>query len=146
MLTKSTEYAIRALVFVKLKNMEQKRPGVIEIASEIEAPTAFTAKILQTVTKHGLLGSMKGRGGGFFFNESDPELSLYKVIMVMEGDSIFTRCGFGLISCKDSRPCPLHDQYAAIREGYLRIAQTETIQSLANKIVKGEAVLNSIGK
>lgn len=146
MLTKSTEYAIRALVFVQLKNLEQKRPGVIEIASEIEAPTAFTAKILQTVTKHGLLGSMKGRGGGFFFNESDPELSLYKVIMVMEGDSIFTRCGFGLISCKDSRPCPLHNQYAVIREGYLKIAQTETIQSLANKIVKGEAVLNTIGK
>jgi Rrf2 family protein len=145
MLTKSTEYAIRALVFIQLKNLEDKRPGVLEIAEQIEAPAAFTAKILQTISKHGLVGSMKGRGGGFFFDNSLEELTLYKVIVLMEGDSVFTRCGFGLKSCKDSRPCPLHDQYAAIREGYLRIAQSETIQSLASKIMNGKAALNSLG-
>lgn len=40
MLSKSTEYAIRALVFVQLRNWEKKRPGVGEIAKEIEAPEA----------------------------------------------------------------------------------------------------------
>ena len=55
MLTKSTEYAIRALVFIQLKNSEDIRPGVAEIAQEIEAPVAYSAKILQTLTKKGLL-------------------------------------------------------------------------------------------
>jgi len=58
MLSKSTEYAIRALVFVQLRNSENNRPGVNEIAIEIGAPVAYSAKILQTLTKHRLLDSM----------------------------------------------------------------------------------------
>lgn len=142
MLTKSTEYAIRALVFIQLESWENRRPGVAEVAREIEAPTAFTAKILQTLTRHGLIGSMKGRGGGFFFTNKADDLSLYKVILIMEGDSVFTRCGFGLSECSHEHPCPLHHQYAKIRDGYLQIAKTETIQSLAKTIKQGKAVLN----
>ena len=142
MLTKSTEYAIRALVYVQLQNWKQMRPGVPEIAREIEAPTAFTAKILHDLTSRGVLESMKGRGGGFFFPRNQSDLSLYQVIMVMEGDKLFTKCGFGLKNCSDSNPCPLHDQYESLREGLLRMAHTETISSLAEKISSGRAVLN----
>ena len=61
MLTKSSKYAIRALVYIQLQNWNKQRPGADEIAREIEAPEAFLAKILQTLTKHKLLDSMKGR-------------------------------------------------------------------------------------
>ena len=141
MLAKSTEYAIRALVYVQLKNWEDKRPGVIEIAREIEAPEAFSAKILQTLTRHKLLDSAKGRGGGFFFNREQSELTLYQVIHVMEGDACFHRCGFGLKSCNNDNPCPLHDQYKVVRDNFYDIVQKVTIQSLSEKIKKGEAVL-----
>lgn len=143
MITRSTEYAVRALVYVQLQNWESKRPGVSEIAREIEAPEAYTGKILHTLTTHGLLESMKGRGGGFFFSNDQEELNLYSVILVMEGNSIFNKCGFGLKNCSDSNPCPLHDGYKKLREGYLSIARQETIGSLANKIRNKEAVLNS---
>ncbi len=144
MLTKSTEYAIRALVYVQLQNWKNQRPGVTEIAREIEAPEAYTAKILQILTKNQLLDSAKGRGGGFFFSESDSKLSLYDVVMVVEGDAGFYKCGFGLKNCNDENPCPLHDRYLAIREGFHQITKTESIYSLAQKIVKGDAVLNRI--
>ncbi len=142
MLSKSTEYAIRALVFIQLKNWENRRPGVEEIAREIEAPVSFTAKILQTLTKHKLLGSMKGRGGGFAFEENQSQLSMYDVIHVMEGDACFYKCGFGLKSCNDDNPCPLHDQYVVIRDGFFDIVKKETISSLSEKIRDGHAVLN----
>ena len=142
MLAKSTEYAIRALVFVQLRNWEGKRPGVVEIAKEIEAPPAFSAKILQTLTRHRLLDSAKGRGGGFFFNDEQKKLTLYQVIHVMEGDACFHRCGFGLKSCNNDNPCPLHEQYKEVRDKFFDIVQEETIQSLSEKIKKGEAVLN----
>lgn len=141
MLTKSTEYAIRAMVYVQLKNGEGKRPGVVEIAREIEAPEAFSAKILQTLTRHQLLDSAKGRGGGFFFNDEQAELSLYKIIHVMEGDGCFHRCGFGLKSCNNENPCPLHEQYKVVRDSFYDIVRKESIQSLSEKIKKGEAVL-----
>nr|WP_321411645.1 Rrf2 family transcriptional regulator [uncultured Carboxylicivirga sp.] len=146
MLSKSTEYAIRALVFVQLKNWEQKRPGVGEIAKEIEAPEAYTAKILQTLTKNKLMDSMKGRGGGFFFNDNQSNLTLYEVIHVVEGDACFHKCGFGLKQCNNDNPCPLHEQYKVVRDGFFEIVKTETIQSLSEKIKQGEAVLNRLKK
>jgi len=127
---------------VQLRNWEQKRPGVDEIAKEIEAPAAYSAKILQTLTKHKLLDSMKGRGGGFFFNDNQANLTLYDVIVVMEGDAFFHKCGFGLKQCSDDNPCPFHEKYKFVRDGFFEIVKTETIESLSEKIMQGDAVLN----
>ncbi|WP_439185359.1 RrF2 family transcriptional regulator [Carboxylicivirga taeanensis] len=146
MLTKSSEYAIRALIYVQIRNWEQKRPGVGEIANEIEAPEAFSAKILQTLTRHKLLESMKGRGGGFFFSENEEPLTLYKVIHVMEGDACFHKCGIGLKNCTDKNPCPLHEQYKVVRDEFYSIVKKETVQSLAKRIIEGDAVLNRLIK
>lgn len=142
MLSKSTEYAIRAMVYIQLQNWKKQRPGVNEIAKEIEVPMAYTAKILHILTKHKLLNSMKGCGGGFFLNEDKVNLILYDVIHVMEGDGIFNKCGFGLKNCNDLSPCPLHDEYKSLRDGFYDLVNRETIGSLANKILDGKAVLN----
>ncbi len=144
MLSKSTEYAIRALVFIQLENVKQRRPGVIEIAREIETPPAFTAKILQILTRHNLVSSMKGRGGGFFFGEEHKQITLYDVIHVMEGDGLFNSCGFGLKNCDDANPCPLHFEYKKLRNELYRIVKKETIFSLAVKVSSGQAVLKHI--
>jgi len=144
MLSRSTEYAIRSLVFIQLQNWQKKRPGVTEIAGEIEAPTAFTAKILHSLARQRLLMSMKGRGGGFFFDGNQSDLTLYRVILIMEGDTLFTRCGFGLKNCTDANPCPLHDKFIDLRNGIQDLAMKETIGSLAAKIRSGRAVLNRI--
>jgi Rrf2 family protein len=144
MLTRSTEYAIRALVYVQLQNWKNLRPGVNEISREIEAPTAFTAKILHTLTSRKILESMKGRGGGFFFPENRSEVSLYQIIIVMEGDKLFTDCGFGLKNCNDTNPCPLHDRYVILRTELLTMAHSESVESLAQKISQGHAVLNRL--
>lgn len=143
MLARSTEYAIRALVYIQLQNWMRKRPGVIEIAREIEAPQAYSAKILQTLTRHRLVHSMKGRGGGFFFNDGTSNTTLYDVILLMEGDACFKKCGFGLKFCNEIKPCPLHERYIVVRNEFLNIAKTESIQSISRKIMEGKAYLNS---
>lgn len=130
------------MVFIQLQNWKNLRPGVTEIAKEIEAPAAFTAKILHTLTTRRLLQSMKGRGGGFFFPDFQSNLSLYDLIMVMEGDSLFTRCGFGLKHCNDAHPCPVHKEYAVIRDSLLKLARSESVASLAEKIRTGQASLS----
>ncbi|MDP2722274.1 MAG: Rrf2 family transcriptional regulator [Bacteroidales bacterium] len=144
MISKSTEYAIRSLVYIQLQNGKEKRPGVVEIAHEIEAPEPYTAKILQLLTKQGLVESVKGRGGGFFFREDQLDHTLYNIIQVVDGDSFFYKCGFGLHHCSSEHPCPLHDKFEAIRDGFYQIAISETIRSLARKITEGNAVMNRI--
>lgn len=142
MLSKTTEYAIRALVYISVSNKKGKRPGFKEIAEEINSPEQFTAKILQTLTRHGLVNSIRGRGGGFFFDDQNSDsVNLYEVIRVIEGDKYFSRCGLGLQGCSPDKPCPFHCEFERIRNDYERLVREETITSLSEKVVQGEAVL-----
>jgi len=142
MLTKGSEYALRALLYIQLQNWEGKRPGVVEIAKNIDAPEAYSAKILHTLTSHKFLDSAKGRGGGFFYSDQQPERALYDIIVHLEGDRLFTKCGIGLKNCTEENPCPLHHEFVKVREELHNIFKNETIRSLAEKIRDGSAVLN----
>jgi Rrf2 family protein len=142
MLSKTAQYAIRALVYIQMQNKKNKRPGFKEIAKETEAPEHFTAKILQTLTRYDMIESAKGRGGGFFFDPIKEELNLYEVIRVMEGEKYFNQCLFGFNFCDDKYPCPLHNDFLKIWDEFKELAKTQTIQSLAQKIDDQQAVLN----
>ncbi len=133
MFKKETEYALRSLVYIEMQNKQGRRPGIVEISSEIDAPPPFTAKILQRLVRMGFLESMKGKNGGYFFNPGKPPIPLKQVVTAIEGDKIFTGCGFGLSHCDESNPCPLHDAYGPIRETIDQLLSNETIQDLARK-------------
>jgi Rrf2 family protein len=133
MFNKETEYALRGLVYIQMQNLKGKRPGMDEIAREIEAPRFFTAKILQRLVRLGFIMSLKGKGGGFYFDKDKAELTIKELITAIEGHNIITGCGFGLKNCSPDNPCPLHDQYAPIRDAIDRMVTTGTIQSLVRE-------------
>jgi len=134
MFNKETEYALRGLVYIQSQNLKGRRPGIAEIAREIEAPPFFIAKILQRLVRQGFVESLKGKGGGFFFDPEKPDVPLKDLIMATEGSRLFTGCGFGLKHCDENNPCPLHEQYAPIRDALNKLVSEESIQSLAKNI------------
>ena len=134
MFNKETEYALRALVYIYSRGVEGNRPGIIEIASEIDAPQFFTAKILQKMVKLGFIKSAKGRGGGFFFDRTEGDISVRDIIVAVEGEEVLTGCGFGLKECDDNNPCPLHHKFSPIKDSLNKVVSGETIKSLAEKL------------
>jgi Rrf2 family protein len=143
MFNKETEYALRGLVYIKLQNLKERRPGTIEVAKEIEAPPFFIAKILQRLVRFGFLESLKGKGGGFFFDPDKPDLPLAQLISATEGNKSFSGCAFGLKRCDENNPCPLHVKFAPIRESMKMLVSDETVQSLAEKVYKKELYPNN---
>lgn len=138
---KETEYALRGLVYIQLQNLRGRRPGIAEIAREIDAPYHYTGKIFQRLARHGFVESAKGKGGGFYFDADRPELPLKTIISAIEGDSLFTGCGIGLKACDNDNPCPIHHEFAPIRDAINSLVSGETIQNLAGKIAAGENTL-----
>ncbi len=138
MFNKETEYAFRALVYIQSRNFAGFRPGIGEIVAATDTPQFYIAKILQRLVKFGFLSSIKGKGGGFFFDEGKPELPLKDIVMAIEGDRSFCGCVFGLKHCDANNPCPLHHQFIDIRSSIDRMISTQTIQSLARKYLKDE--------
>lgn len=133
MFNKETEYALRGLVYIQMQNNLGHRPGIAEIAKEIEAPQFYTAKILQRMVRNGFVQSLKGKGGGFYFDKNKPDLPVKELILSTEGNKTFTGCGFGLKFCDENNPCPMHEQYAIVRDAMNNMVSTETIQTLAKK-------------
>jgi Rrf2 family protein len=140
---KETEYALRGLVYIQVQNLKKRRPGIAEIAKEIEAPQFYTAKILQRMVRQGFVESLKGKGGGFYFDKEKSELPLKKLIFAIEGNKTFSGCGFGLKHCDENNPCPLHVKYAPIREAIDDLISVESVQSLAKKsLLDKETLVN----
>jgi Rrf2 family protein len=140
---KETEYALRGLVYVQVQNMKGFKPGIAEIALEIDAPPFYTGKIMQRLVKLGFLTSVKGKGGGFIFDEQKPDISLKMIIQAIEGEKTYCGCGFGLKHCDETHPCPLHHQYAPIRNSIENLISSNTVQSLAREYHNGKDDLMS---
>lgn len=138
MFNKETEYALRGLVYIQVQNLKGFKPGIAEIAKEIDAPPFYTGKIMQRLVKQGFLVSIKGKGGGFFFDGRKPDLQLKTVIQAIEGEKTYCGCGFGLKHCDDNHPCPLHGQYAPIRDSINNLVSLNTVQSLALEYHSGQ--------
>lgn len=63
--SKTCEYALRAVFFIAQKSEHGRKVGIREIAASIDSPEPFIAKILQDLSKRGLIQSAKGPTGGF---------------------------------------------------------------------------------
>ena len=70
MFSKSTEYALRATIFIAQKGSEENKLSIEEISKAIGSPKPFTAKILQLLTKDNrVISSVRGPNGGFYITE-----------------------------------------------------------------------------
>ncbi len=143
MISKSCKYAIRATVFIASKAKENIKVGVKEIAEEIEAPLAFTGKILQTLNKNKIVTSLKGPYGGFYCDENQLDLPIIDVVSTIDGMEVFTNCVFGLHQCSNDHPCPMHFEYSKTRDQMFTSFKNTTIRSLAESLNTGSAFLKN---
>lgn len=144
MISKSCKYAIRAALFVASELKKGSKLSVKEIAFEIDAPEAFTAKILQNLTRHRIIVSTKGPYGGFYAEPRHLNIPLINIVNAIDGLSIFQDCGLGLQQCSEDHPCPFHNDYKIIRDGMLKMFSNTTIGKLSENLASGEAFIKGI--
>ena len=144
MISKACKYGIRAAIFVASKQGEGIKLNIKQIASEVDAPEAFTAKILQVLNKHRIITSLKGPYGGFFIEEFQLEQPVINIVNAIDGMSVFRECGLGLKKCSETHPCPMHDQYKIARDALLDAFQGTTIRQLALTVNNGGSFINNL--
>lgn len=127
MLSKTCEYALRAMIYVAQQSRKGKVVNIKEISENIDSPELFIGKILQGLSKQGFLKSSKGRNGGFFISEKEAETSLADIIIAIDGDKMFKGCGVGLAYCSDINPCPIHNEYKTARSLMYNIYKKTTL-------------------
>lgn len=137
MISKSCQYALRAVVFLASEAGDNIKLNVKQIAKEIDAPEAFTAKILQVLNRHNIITSLKGPYGGFFIEEHQLDAPILNIVQAIDGLQVFTSCGLGLKQCSAKHPCPFHNEYEVLRNKMRETFEKTTIKKLAKKIDSG---------
>ena len=128
MFSKTCEYAIRALIYIAQKSKDGNRIGIKEIASGIDSPEYFIAKILQDLSRKGFVQSAKGPNGGFYMDDANLEQSVADIVREIDGDKLFSGCGLGLKECSEDHPCPIHNDFKHIRQGIKTMLEESRIQ------------------
>ncbi|WP_234110270.1 MULTISPECIES: RrF2 family transcriptional regulator [Chryseobacterium] len=142
MFSKACEYAIKSAIYIAQKSNRNQRVNVKAVSDAVNAPVAFTAKILQQLCRENILKSVRGKQGGFIFDETmQKKTKIFEVVRIIDGDGIFTECGLGLHKCSPKNPCPVHDDFKIVRENLLMMTQKYSFYDLAEKMELGLAWL-----
>ena len=141
MFSKACEYAIRALIFIAQKSQAGERTGLKEIANGVDSPEPFLAKILQDLSRKGLVQSVKGPHGGFYMEAENLKTTLADIVNAIDGDKLFTGCGLGLKACSEKKPCPIHDEFKIIRRKIQSMLETTTVGEFNKQLDSGLAFL-----
>jgi len=104
MLSQSVEYALRAAVFLA---REGEPRTTAQVAEATQVPAAYLSKILQGLSRAGIVRSQRGIGGGMTLASQPDELTILDVVNAVEPLQRIETCPLGLLE-HGVKLCALH--------------------------------------
>lgn len=135
LIRRNTEYAIRALVH--LAGSPEGVVSAAEIAQAQDIPVDFLQKILQKLTRAGLVVSHRGIQGGFSLSRAPEEINLLEVVTVMQGKPAVNRCFLGRDGCPRAPACRLKSNWLAMEQQIDSFLAGITLKNLADQLKTG---------
>lgn len=128
-LTRRSDYGL-----IALRHLASQQVGTACSAKEIAAtyglPVEMLAKILQKLTKQGLLVSQYGTNGGYVLARDPSLISAFEVIRAIEGPVFITSCSTERGACDQSSRCVVREPLRQVNESIVRALSAVSISSL----------------
>lgn len=130
MLAQATGYAATALGYVAAAG--GKPVLVKDIADACEIPGPYLAKIVNSLSKSGIVTTQRGIGGGVALARSPQEISLFDLCEALGDPIVERRCMLGTAQCSDDRACPAHKFWTAARAKQWDFLRETTLADIAS--------------
>lgn len=131
LLTKNSDYAIRALV-VLAKNKDNFL-SARAISAEQNIPYQFLRRIFQELIKNKLIVSREGGSGGLKINKSPGSINIIDIITIFQGNLQLTECMFREQLCNHKEKCILRREIKRVEHIIHREFQGITLERLLKK-------------
>jgi Rrf2 family protein len=131
-LTRSADYAVRVVIHLAAlpPGSRATRETLAELA---EVPPEFLGKVLQSLTKAGLILSHRGSQGGFELARPAGALTMLDVVTAIEGPLQLNSCLATANACSRSWWCGAHEVWREAQEALNRVLAGATIEDLAKR-------------
>jgi len=133
-LSKKAKYGIIALVHLAKKYKEG--PIIIkDVAQEERIPQKFLESILLDLKNSGILGSKKGKGGGYYLLKDPAEVNLAQIMRIFDGPIALIPCVTYVYyekcdECKDEETCAIRSVFKEVRDTTVEILKKATLEEL----------------
>ena len=104
MFSQTVEYALRAVVHLAAEAPAPRTTDQIAVATRV--PKAYLSKVLQGLSRGGIVHSQRGIGGGMTLTKDPADLTILEVVNAVEPLGRIRECPLGL-AAHGVRLCPL---------------------------------------
>jgi len=130
--SKKCELGLQAVLYLSVKK-QNVIVSAVEVSQELKVPKEFVSKVLQILTDSGIVGSKKGKNGGFYLAKRPANIKLIDIVAAIDGLELFNTCVLGFPGCSIAEPCPVHDKWGKLREEAYKMLSEETLEQLKGK-------------
>ncbi|GJE42525.1 Rrf2 family transcriptional regulator [Methylobacterium soli] len=126
-LTRYTDYALRTLIFVGLREPQQS--SIAEIARAYGISENHLTKVVHQLGRLGLVRTSRGRGGGLRLGKPPAEIVVGAVVRQTEDDLALVEC-FASGACAITAPCRLKRVLGEALAAFLAVLDRTTLADL----------------
>lgn len=132
-LTRAADYALRVMIY-----LAGFPPGVrvsrTELAETTGCPEQFLSKVLQHLTRAGLVISHRGNSGGFELPEARAGASVLDVVQAVEGPLRLNLCLEHSEACERQSWCPVYSVWEQAQQAMNGVLSAASIRDLAQRV------------
>lgn len=136
MLSRRTKYGLKALIYIA--KQDNLMPVLIsEIALNENISKKFLEGILLDLKKTGILGSKKGKGGGYYLLKEPKDISVATIFRFLDGPiamlpcvslNFYEKCN----DCPSEETCAVNKLLIQVRDNALNVLNNKSLSDLAN--------------
>lgn len=142
-ITTKTEYSVRALIEVGLRN--GKPVSIREICSAQQLPEKYVEQLFSRLKKHDIITSMPGAHGGYKLAKDPAKINLQNIMEAAEDNTYQSYCsGKPDMSFCIGDPCVLQHLWQDIHEHMKEYLEVLTLQQIITRILQATSSGESI--
>jgi len=111
-MSRTAEHAVRAILHLAVNGPAPVKAA--DIARELGAPANYMSKTLHALAGAGVVDSRRGPTGGFTLAADPEELTLARIIQVVDDPAPKDACLVSSERCSERSPCHLHARWKVV--------------------------------